>query len=996
MAETSLAQRSLWFLNELDPTQPVFNISGVMRIRGPLDTALLERALNVVVDRHEMLRTVFEVEDGVPVQVILPGMPVTVPVREVAPEDVESSVRAEVTRPFDLAAGPLLRMTVLRVAPDEHVAVLVMHHIVTDGWSNAILFRELADSYAALAAGRRPELGDLPVQYADYAQWELDNLRGERLEKLVDYWSDRLAGVAPLRLAGDRETPREPSFHGDTVMFDIPASVVSDLERLAKERGATVFMVLLAAYQVLLHRHSGQHDVAVACPVANRGQTGTEGLIGLFVNALVMRGDLSGDPAFLKLLDHVKEVCAGAIRHQDLPFGKLVELLKPQRHVGPGTPLAQVMFVLQNIPSEPWHAGELTLEPTWVPTGTAKYALALNVEPAGSGYLGVLEYSTDLFSRAGAERLTRQFVTLLRGLTADPEQPISRLPLLTEEERAAAARSGVVAKGEFTPAHELVEARAAADPDAPAVIQGAGRVSYGELVSWSRQIARRLRAAGLRAETPVAVSLGRSAELVAAYLGILQAGGVIAPLAAHASTELLQRTGAAYVIRPAGRGAPRPAITVTTADGAELPQPGPDVAILPSQLVCGTDTHAGLAALCRTPEWQAGERWLCLAPVESAWRDVLPILAAGATLVLPQGEPAFAEALAAVAEADVTGLAVPASVLPDLAAAGTGVVPGSVLRIVLDGGPAAWAVARRLWAGRPVELIQLYRPEGGCAVHAVRRRSPSGDENGDTAGVRVLDPWLEPVPEGMPGEVYLAGPALGRGREDAASTAACFVPDPFAEHPGGRLRRTGDRARLRDGRLELLGRFDRVVDLDGYPVPTDEIETVLMGHRDVADCAVGVRPGELVAYVVLTPTGQSSLGDLRRHVLTRLPAPMVPGRWAMVGAIARDPSGDVRWSDLPDVGELQTGSIAPRTPIEQEIATIVADLLGLPEVGMDDNFLELGGHSLLAVQLVSRARDAFGADLPLRLLYAPDATLEAFARHLFEELARAEEVDAAL
>jgi acyl-CoA synthetase (AMP-forming)/AMP-acid ligase II/acyl carrier protein len=475
VVETSLAQRSLWFVNEMDPGVPAYNVTGVVRIKGPLVPETLERALNAVVERHEILRTVFELDAGEPVQVIHPEMPVRIPVTAVAEADVQPLIRAEVVRPFDLEKGPLLRMRLLRVTPRDHVAVLVMHHIVTDGWSSVILFGELSACYEAFARGAEPDLEPLPIQYADYAVWENDTLRGDRLDELTGYWGERLADVAPARFPPDHVPAAEPSFRGDVVTFPLPAALMAGVDGLARERGATPFMVLLAAFQTLLARQSGQYDVAVACPVANRERPEISGLIGYFVNTIIMRTDLSGDPTFLQLLERVRTVASGAMRHQQLPFGKLVEALRPRRHAGPGTPFARVMFVLQNTANESWTSADLTLEPAWTPTGTAKFEVTLTVEPGGDGHIGVLEYSTELFDRASAERLAAQFRTLLRGAIDGPQASISRLPLLTAAERAAIL-SGGRADPPAVPAsylHRLVAELTGQAPAAAAQIHGA-------------------------------------------------------------------------------------------------------------------------------------------------------------------------------------------------------------------------------------------------------------------------------------------------------------------------------------------------------------------------------------------------------------------------------------------------------------------------------------------------------------------------------------------
>lgn len=921
VVETSLGQRSLWFVNEMDPGLPTYNVSAVVRIRGLLDREALERALNVVVERHEILRTLFAVEANEPVQVIHPSLPVTIGLTEVTEAEIPGAIHDEVGQPFDLVAGPLLRMRLLRVAADDHVAILMMHHIITDGWSSAIIFAELSACYEAFACGHEPKLDPLPIQFADYAIWENDTLRGERLTELIAYWSTQLADLSPVRLPVDRVPGPEPSFEGDVITFPLPDDLIARIDGFARERGATRFMVLLGAWQAMLARLSGQYDVAVACPVANRERPEIARLIGYFVNTLILRTDLTGDPTFARLVDEVRTVTAGALRHQQLPFGKVVEALRPRRHAGLGTPLARVMFALQTAPSETWTSANLTMEQAWTHTGTSKFELTLIIEPMAEGHIGVLEFSTELYDRATIERLIAQFLTLLGGALDDPQLPLSRLDVLTAEERSALLRGcrspRPVSRSE--PVHLLFARRAAQTPDATALTNGGHPLTYRELARTADRIASEVAGLGLPPEAPVAVLLDDPVELVTGWLGVLGAGCAVRPAnpAAGPIPELkadLADTESATVtssrLRP--MAPPGHVIIIDELDGRE-PPPAPCVRVT-SESLAWVDpptghlhTHAGLLA-------QAG------------WP--------------PPGRPTPMEFMSALATGAVVELA---------------------------------------------ELTQ-YPTVAPPSRHPPRPAA---------ADVYVLDDRLEPVPPGMPGELYLGGQNIGRGLQaDPIATARRFVADPHALSPGSRLYRTGDIVRLSEsGELRIVGSTTRRVRIQGVPVMPEEVEALLSGHADVADCAVTTRAAadvpELAAYVVAAASRDPDPGELRRYLSARLPDVMVPVQFTLLDEITRTQGGTPDWTALPEFdAPAPKAAVAPRTPIEQMVADTTAEILGTDHVDMSSNFLELGGHSLMAVQLVIWAREEFDVELPLRLLY--EATLADLAGFVFDEMASTE------
>ena len=536
VAEASFEQRSLWLLDRADPGQPTYNVLAAVRITGPLDVSALAAALNTVVARHESLRTTFDFDGEEPVQVIAGEVRLELPVDDIGEADLDALILSEIEKPFDLAEGPLVRMRLLRRNDEEHVAVLTVHHIVTDGWSSGILFQELSVCYEAHAAGREPELPPLPVQYVDYAIWQRETLRGGTLDKLIDYWREQLAGLTPLRLPTDRPQPEDATSGGDLYAFEIPGELTARLDRLAREHEATPFMFHLAAFTALLSRYSGSTDLPIATPVAGRDRSELSGLIGFFVNTLVLRLDASADPTFSELLARARQTCLGAYGHQELPYANLVEHLRPPRYSGLGGPLAQVMFTLQNLPPQEWTVGGLTYQAMNVATRTAKFDLALELTPGRGSTRATLEYSTELFDRETIERMAGHLLELLGAVAADPAVPLSRLRLLGDRERARLLALDAGPDGETgtDPAgqcvHRAFARQAAATPSRVALVHGDQLISYQQLDERANRLAWHLRRAGVGPETLVAIFLGRSPDLVTAYLAVLKAGGAYVPL----------------------------------------------------------------------------------------------------------------------------------------------------------------------------------------------------------------------------------------------------------------------------------------------------------------------------------------------------------------------------------------------------------------------------------------------------------------------------------
>ncbi|HEX2516297.1 MAG TPA: amino acid adenylation domain-containing protein, partial [Chloroflexota bacterium] len=902
----SFAQQRLWFLDQLEPGSGAYNLPAAVRLEGPLDVDVLARALDALVARHEALRTTFAAAEGRPEQVVAPALAVPLPVADLsalAPDAREAAVisraRAEAGAPFDLTAGPLLRAALLRLGPAEHVLLLTLHHIVADGWSRGVLLRDLSALYAAQARGEAPALPALPVQYGDYAAWQRGWLRGEVLEGQLAYWRAALAGLPPLDLPADRPRPPVRSSDGAAVTALIPPPLVAALKRLAEGEGATLFMVLLGAYQALLGRYSGQADLAVGAPVANRARPELEGLIGFFANTLVLRADLSGAPTVRGHLARVREACLGAYAHQDVPFEKLVDELQPQRDPS-RTPLVQVAFSLQHaLPAGPDFGG-LSLEPLPEGGATAKFDLTLALEETPAGLRAVAEYSTDLFQRETVQRLLGHYQALLEGFVAEQDGRLDDLPLLSDQEAQRLLRQWNATARPYPHqrcVHHLVAEQAALAPQAVAVAGPAGSLTYGELNACANRLAHHLLSLGVRPETRVGVCLGRSPQLVVAFLAVLKAGGAYVPLDPAYPPErlagMLEDAGALAVLTAGEAAAGLP--TVGEARLVRLDDPAEAEAIAarpatapPTSAATTTDhlayviytsgstgrpkgvqvPHAGLTNLVfwhqrafgLTPEDRATQ--VASPAFDAATWELWPYLACGASVHVPDEDTRAApEALRDWLVAQ--GITV--SFLPTPLAEAVLALPwppAPALRLLLTGGDA---LRRPPPAGLPFDLINNYGPTEYSVVTTSGYVPPAGADPPPGIGrpiantqVYVLDRRRQLVPAGVPGELYVGGDGLARGYLGRPGlTAARFVPHPFV--PGARLYRTGDLVRWvaegdaldggpgggAGGQLEFLGRLDQQVKIRGFRIEPGEVEATLAAHPQVREVVVVAqdRPG---------------------------------------------------------------------------------------------------------------------------------------------------------
>ena len=1027
--ELSFAQQRLWLLDRLLPHAAVYNMPKVLRLVGALDVAALRTALNEIVRRHEVLRTTFAVENGAPVQVIVPALQFALEVEDLrglaeAERQAEAHrrVQAEAQAPFDLARGPLLRARLLRLGKAEHWMLVTLHHIISDGWSMGALWREVSTLYGAYSRGEASPLPELPVQYADYAVWQRGWFQGAVLEEQLDYWKEALAGLPVLELPTDRPRPPVASYHGRRLTFELGAELTGALRALARQEGATLFMTLLAAFQVLLYRYSGQEDLAVGVPVAGRVRPQLEGLIGFFVNTLVLRGDLSGAPSFKEYLGWVRARALEAYAHQDLPFEKLVEALVTQRDQS-RNPLFQVMFTQWRPENQVLHlAGLEPAAAVAVDTETAKSDLDFTViEQQGRCHV-TAEYATDLFDAATIARMAEHWRVLLEGIVHDPKCRIGELPLLT-----AAERHQLLVEWNDTAAdyprdqciQQLFEQQVERTPEAVALVFGKDQLTYREINARANQLAHHLRTLGVGPEVLVGICVERSLELVVGLLGILKAGGAYVPLdpsypkqrlafmladarpkALVTQLRLIDRlpNGAAQVvcldldwptIATQPQTNPR---CVTTADNVAYVIYTSGSTGNPKGVV---SVHRAFVNRCHWM-WELlpfGPNDVCcqktaVSFVDSVWEIFGPLLHGVKNVIIPDdvlADPVrFVETLSANS---VTRIVLVPSLLRALLDTDIDLddkVPK--LSIWICSGETLPADLLRRFHDRLSRrtMLNLY---GSSEVAAdatwysatpehQAARVPIGRPIANTQ-TYVLDANRELVPVGVPGELFVGGDGLARGYlRRTELTADRFVPNRFSVEPGAYLFRTGDRAQYSaDGNLEFLGRTDFQVKVRGFRIELGEIEAVLVRQPQVRDAVVQLRedtPGDprLVAYVV-TQGEPLAAAELRAALKQQLPDYMIPVAFAQLPALPLTPNGklDRKALPAPEREYSEAEYRAPRTPMEKALADIWTEVLNRPRVGIDDNFFDLGGHSLLAVRLMSRIRFDLNIDMSVRQLF---------------------------
>jgi amino acid adenylation domain-containing protein/FkbH-like protein len=1039
----SFAQQRLWFLDQLEPNSPLYNVPSVTRLTGALNVNALEMALRAIISRHETLRTRFECPAEIPMQVVSSQVDFKLRVVEAGSlAEAETWVRQEVRRPFNLTGfEPLLRASVVRVNANEHLLALNLHHIAADEWSLTILFRELEELYKAQAEGREPQLPELPVQYSDYAAWQRQRLNRDLLEDQLKYWKNQLGGAPPMtELMTDRTRGRVPAFLGRTLSRPLGADLGPRLKQLAGDRESTLFMLLLAAFKALVHRYTGLEDIIIGTPVANRNNVDTEGLIGFFVNTLLLRCSLAGNPTFDELLQRVRGVALGAYAHQELPFEKLVESLQPERSLN-HLAFTRIMFALQTRTAG---CGTLTMpglkaEGLEVDTATAKFDLTFVVQDFEGGLAARVEYNTGLFDEATMARLLEHFENLLHGIAAQPAQRLSELPLLGEAERRQLLmewNDNATKYPRQQCIHELFEARVREHPEALAVVFGGESLTYGELNSQANQLAHFIRLQNLEPGAPVAVCLERSVRLVVGLLAILKAGAAYVPMDPRYPKERLAfmladtRTSLLLTQQSLFRHLPHRGVKTICLEADSEEIQSQSLENLPNRAtpedvayIIYTSGSTGQPKGAAVPhravnrlvlktnyiELDASDRIAQVSNIsfDAATFEIWGALLNGAQLRGIATDVALSpkDFAGELREQGITAMFLTSALFSQLAAE----VPGAfaTMRTLLAGGEALdpkW-VRAVLKDRPPLRLVNGYGPTENTTFTccALLRDVPEGAASVpigrpiSNTQVYILDAHRNPVPIGVPGELYTGGDGLAKGYWNRPElTAEKFILHQFSQDgPCQSLYRTGDLARyLPDGNIEFLGRIDNQVKIRGFRVELGEIEAVLARHDGVRECAVnvsgsGAGQNRLVAYFVAATKRAPKVSQLRTFLADQLPDYMVPSAFVQLEALPLTANGklDRRALPEPDRGRpsLAKKYASPRDAVELELTRIWESVLGVAPIGIEDHFFDLGGHSLLAVRVASRIEKSFGRKLPLATMFmAP--TIEKLAVAIRDEM----------
>ena len=1014
----SFAQQRLWFIHQLESDSTAYNLARAVRLRGELDLFALKQSLQAIAQRHEVLRTRFVAVGGQPSQVIDEPGEIELPVWDVS--ELEASEREgrarevvsrEARRPFDLEVGPVWRAAVAKLSADDHVLTLCTHHIASDGWSTGVMVREFTALYEQYSSGRQATLPELEVQYADYAVWQREWLQGEVLQEQIDYWRNQLEGAPVLELPTDKPRPASASHQGAVVPFTLSAEVSRQLKQVSRRQGVTMFMTLLAAFQVVLSKYSGQDDVVVGTDVANRNRLETEHLIGFFINQLVLRTDLSANPTFERLLASVRETTLSAYQHQDVPFEKLVEELQPERDLS-RSPLFQVKLVLQNAPRGELRASGVDFGGFGAEHTAAKFDITLLIVEDDRGLFGMAEYSTELFERTTIERLLAKLAHVAEAMPGDLLQAVSEVCLLSEAEKQQLVIEWNDTAKEYEQGLfvlELFQRQVRGAPDAVAVASQHAQLSYATLNREASRLANYLVGMGVGAEVRVGVCLPRSAEMVIALLGVLKAGGVYVPIDPSYPGErlayMLDDAQAPVVVTQSRMREKLPSAWVQY---VELDTEGEAIrgcsATAPVVDVCGESlayiiytsgstgrpkgvalTHAGMTNLAYgqrlSIEIAAGAAVLQFSSSSfdaSIWECTLALIN-GARLVIGGAEEVLAgDALREVMERERIEVAtIPPSVLASVG----GVSEGMPRTLIVAGEQCPDNLVREWAEGR--QLLDAYGPTE-TTVCATISRALGRDEQPIigkplvNTRVYIADVRGQLMPRGSAGELCIGGVGLARGYWNRPEqTAENFIPDSHGGVEGRRLYRTGDLARWRaGGELEYVGRIDHQVKVRGQRIELKEIETLLGQQTEVRQCAVCVREERgagkrLVAYVVLGEGAAVSAAELREKLRAKLPEYMVPSTFVELEQMPVTPNGKLDRKALPAPAIEQSMAEAdqPRTPVEEILCSIWAELLQAQSVGRQEDFFELGGHSLLATQVISRVREAFDVEVPLRAMF---------------------------
>lgn len=1037
----SFAQQRLWFLDQLEPNSPLYNVPTVVQMSGTLNLEALQQALDGLVARHESLRTRFVDVEGNPAQVVDKASRLSLEFHDLSQRpaaqyegEAQALVKTEVNRPFNLTTGPVIRATLIRLKPDQHWLVLNIHHIVSDEWSLKICFRELTELYMAYCEQRSPILPELPIQYADYSVWQRNWLKGEVLEQQLAFWRDQLKGPPPvLELPVDHPRPAMQTFRGALQSRVLRRELVDALTQLGARHGASLFMVTLAAFKALLNRYTQQEDMVIGSPIAGRNRMETEQLVGFFVNTLLLRTDVSGNPTFEELLQRVRETTLNAYAHEDLPFEKLVEKLHPER-AATHMPFTRVMFVLQNSVLEEMKWPGLNLSFVDSETGTAKFDLTMVFQVTHQGLILQAEYNRDLFEPDTITRLLEHFEILLQGVVENPGRHLSELPLLSEAERQQVIEEWNKTKTDYPREkciHELFEEQAARSPNAVAVVFGKQSITYEQLNHRANRLAHYLKKYSVGPDVLVGICIERSVEMIVGMLAILKAGGAYVPVEAGYPRErlnfMLADSGTPVLLTQQRLVSkiPKPANTLCLDSDWELiareSRENLSSAVRPDNLAYviytsgSTGTPKGVVVPHRAVnrlvlntnyvQFHKNDR---VAQVSNASFDAVTFeiwgaLLNGATLVGINRDISLSPADFAreLREQNINVMFLTAALFNQVAAE----VPDAfaTVRTMMFGGEAGdpKSLSRVLKSKPPQHLVNGYGPTENTTFSACYEVKEMAD-NATTVPIGrpisnsqcyILDAHLNPMPIGVPGELYVGGDGLARGYWNRPQlTAQKFIAHPF--QPGESVYRTGDLARwLPDGNIEYLGRLDEQVKIRGFRVELGEIETVLARHPAIRECAVCMRKDEngqdrLLAYFVCNGKRVPPFDELLRFLKDRLPSHMVPAAYVPLEALPLTPNGKVDRKALPDPGKgrpLVEGLATPRDAVELKLTEIWESVLDVHPIGIEDKFFDLGGHSLLAVKLIAQIEKVFGRRLRVATVFqAP--TIEQLSAVIREEI----------
>ena len=1024
----SFAQERLWFLEQLEGESATYNMASAWRLEGTLSITALEEAVKEIIRRHESLRTTFTTSNGVPIQVIAANKQITIEVidlqkiSETEPaKSVQQLVSGEAQRPFNLATDSLVRVKLFLLSSQSHVLTITIHHIVSDGWSMGVLWQELSTLYTAFSRGENSPLTELLIQYADYALWQREWLKGNVLKTQLNYWQQKLAGAPPLlELPYDRPRPSVQTFRGGSESFELDKKLTEKLHQLSQRSGCTLFMTLLAAWSSLLYRYSGQSDILVGTPIANRNRQEIEPLIGFFVNTLVMRNQFKENESFADVLKNVRQTALDAYAHQDMPFERLVIELQPNRSLS-YNPLFQVMFAWQNAKMEPLKFPGVTSHQLERETVVAKFDLNLSMSETESGLIGSWQYNSDLFDRATIRRWIGNFQVLLESIVANPDRQVAQLPLLTESERHQLLVEWNNTATEYPHdkcIHQLFEEQVELTPDAVAVVFEGQELTYLELNTRANKLAHYLRSLGVCPEVLVGICVERSLDMIVGLLGILKAGAAYVPLDPGYPQDrinyILSNSEATVLITSSEllTSLPKNETMAICLDTdweiiSESNKENPDSAVKPNNLsyviytsgstgkpkgvqICHQSLVNFINSMKNEPGLSSCDRLLAITTIsfDIHTLEIYLPLTVGATIILASREIASDGLKLAdkLAKDKVNVMqATPATWQMLLTANWSG---SPDLKAICGGEALPQSLGDRLLE-KVGGLWNIYGPTETTVWSTTREvkynRTSLHKDAPESIGhpiantqIYILDKYLQPVPIGVPGELHIGGAGLARGYLNRKElTSEKFIPNPFRQEASSHLYKTGDLARyVPNGNIEYIGRIDNQVKIRGFRIELGEIEALLGQHPDIREAVVIARednPGykRLVAYTVTGDT-VSSVSDLRSCLKTKLPDYMVPSAFVTLECLPLTPNGkiDRRALPAPDISTAsELGFIAPRDDLELRLTQIWQQVLGVKSIGVKDNFFDLGGHSLIAVRLFAEIEKAFGKNLPLATLF---------------------------